>query len=176
MINAETVTAIDIALKANGCSCKMIAVSALVHAAHSKYSTVFGKAIHSARGSPAAVRKIQGSFTSKPFNSFNENSVGSFSPYRQPEVKATAYVDSKNQISRNQSAQSKKKDVIKGRRDSDIFAEFGTAVVSLFGGAMATEQATPTSAHERAFDRQLNQEVEERLSRGGADGKGLFSL
>ena len=68
--------------------------------------------------------------------------------------------------------------VAKSTRDSDIFTEFGSAVVGLFGAKPAAapqSKSTQSTSLQKALDSQLNEEVGNRSSRR-SDGQPLIAL
>jgi hypothetical protein len=166
VIAASTVNAISKALKDNGCKCGMFAVSAKADPSHATYGTVFSKAV-SMRSSPALP------------NRGGANSPGSFSngktslpPSTNDRYNNMQKIYAYDAYASNSQSSSGKKP----RDSSDVFSEFGNAVVGLFGGRNDNGNAKETQGRTaRTLDSSFNDEVKNRM-REGQDGKPLLSL
>lgn len=199
VIAIETVHGIAKALKDNGCTCVMLAVAEKAVPSHVMYNSVLGSAMPGSRSSP--IGKVQQKNVSpefvplvpsrlgessgfKLFSDSVESNLGSrqrgaanTKPYVPDPLYATSYPASSSQREHTTSAGMD----ANTSRDSDIFAEFGSAVVGLFGGKTAAAagaqppKSTQSVSLQRALDSQLNEEVGNRLSTR-SDGQPLIAL
>ena len=190
VIALDTVHSIAKALKDNGCACFMLAVAEKAAPAHVLYSAVLGSAMPGSRVASPNVkglppqRNVSPAFVpveSSPsggngsFRLFTDSNVSSQlrgKSYVPDPLYATSYPDpppsSQNMTSTAAGGTT---------RDSDIFTEFGTAVVGLFGAPPPAShpRSTQSISLQRALDYQLNEEVGNRSSRR-SDGQPLIAL
>ena len=195
VIAIETVQGIAKALKDNGCACVMLAVAEKAAPTHVMYNSVLGSARPGSRSSPKVQQKnVSPAFVplvpsrlgeSSSFKLFSDSvesnldsrqrGAANTKPYAPDPLYATSYPASSSQQKHTTSAGMD----ANTSRDSDIFTEFGSAVVGLFGGKTAPAAQPPKSSQsvslQRALDSQLNAEVGNRSSTR-SDGQPLIAL
>lgn len=172
VVAPSTVTAISKALMENGCKCGMLAVSTKADPSHATYGTVFAKAIN-VRASPALPVNGGGAGNSPGKLNASDKNFELFSP---PGSSNDRHNNMQKKYAYDAYASNTKSSAAKKSRDSDVFSEFGNAVVGLFGGRTDNGNARDApGSTARALDSSFNNEVKSRV-REGQDGKPLLSL
>jgi hypothetical protein len=176
VISPRSIRAIGAALKGIGQDCSMLAVTDKVDPSHGQYSAIFGNHLASCSLSDQDVT-ARACGTRQDRSILSDAAEHERSSSRVPQVTPSPSATSESSqpwLTLDAQPNSKKQDI---KRESDIFAEFGTAVVGFFAGTPTAPPppSTPTTHGQNSTEAHFDTEVEKR-THSGSDGKALLSL